>query len=219
MDQPRTNRAPGAGQRPGRLLSILAAGGLATSLAAGCSGVSLPGGGPPAGPVFSGDPCSLLTSSELEAAIGGGNVSGSPEPAHESSSDSACSWTLAAPGDPIGDSVNLTIKSPGGAADFASTRQFLELLQGSPNPSATATGSAAGSAPGSATDSTEPNGDLGISLQTVPGLGDDAFIGAAGTVYTIKGDIELELQLIAFDDPKTQQDTIDLLKQALARLP
>ena len=215
MDQPRTSRAPRARPRTGRLLSILAAGGLASSLAASCGGVSLPGGGPPAGPLFSGDPCSLLTTSELEAAIGGGNLSGSPEPAHESSSDFGCSWTLAAPGDPIGDSVNLTVKSPGGAADFASTRQFLELLQGSPDPSATSAGSAAGS--GAA--STEPDDDLGISLQAVPDLGDDAFVGAAGTVYTIKGDIELELQLIAFDDPKAEQDTIDLLKKALARLP
>jgi hypothetical protein len=215
MDQPRTNRAADDGQRPGRLLSILAAGGLATSLAAGCAGVSLPGGGPPGGPLFSGDPCALLTTSELETAIGGGNVSGSPEPAHESSSDFGCSWTLAAPGDPIGDSVNLTITSPGGAADFASTRQFLEQLQGSPDPSATGAGSAARSP----ADSSEPDGDLGISLQAVPGLGDDAFVGAAGTVYTIKGDIELELQLIAFDDPKAQQDTIDLLRKALARLP
>ncbi len=227
MDEPRTNRASGVGRRPGRLLAIFVAGGFASGLVAGCGGVSLPGGGPPAGPVFNADPCSLLTTSELEAAIGGGNVSGSPEPAHESSSDSGCSWTLTAPGDPIGDSVNLTIKSPGGAADFASTRQFLELLQGSPEPSAAPADSgagltpstAAGSPAGSPADSSEPDSDLGISLQTVPGLGDDAFVGAAGTVYTIKGDIELELQLIAFDDPKAEQDTIDLLKKALTRLP
>ena len=62
-------------------------------------------------------------------------------------------------------------------------------------------------------------GNIGISLQSVPGVGDDAFIGAAGTVYAVKGDTELSIQLIAFDDPKAAQDTIDLLKKAIARLP
>ena len=163
--------------------------------------------------MFSGDPCSLITTAELEAAIGGGNVSESPEPDRESG-ESSCSWTLDAPGNPVGDNVNLTIVSPGGAADFASTRQFLLALEGSANsadPSA---------AIATATSSIGPSdADLGISLQTLPGVGDDAFIGAAGTVYTLKGDTELELQLIAIDDPTAQQDTIDLLKKALARLP
>lgn len=208
MDRHPSNRDRAALRRPSALLLALAVAGLA----AGCSGLALPGGNPAGGPVFSGDPCSLITTAELEAAIGAGNVSESPEASHESPSDSGCSWTLNAPDNPVGDNANLTIKSPGGAADFASTRQFLQALQGglssivSPAPSAVA--------------SLAPDGgDLGISLQSVPGLGDDAFIGAAGTVYTIKGDTELELQLIAFDDPKAQQDTIDLLKKALARLP
>jgi hypothetical protein len=160
---------------------------------------------------FGGDPCSLLTTTELEEAIGGGNVSQSPAPTRESSTDAGCTWSLDSPDNPVGDNANLTIVSPGGAADFASTRQFLLALQGSPDPGATT--------PSSADSSEDPGNDLGISLQSVPGLGDDAFIGAAGTVYTIKGDTELELQLIAFDDPNAMQHTIDLLKKALARLP
>jgi hypothetical protein len=201
-----------AHRRPSRLLSMVASVALVTGLAAACGG----SGTAPGGPLFSGDPCSLISSAELEAAIGGGNVAQSPEPNHESSSDSGCSWTLDAPGNPVGDSANLTIKSPGGAADFASTRQFLLALQGSPDPTVSA-GLSAGQSddPGSSPD----GADLGISLQSVPGLGDDAFVGAAGTVYTIKGDTELGLQLIAFDDPKAQQDTIDLLKKAIVRLP
>lgn len=163
---------------------------------------------------FGGDPCALITTTELETAIGGGNVAQSPVPTRESSTDSGCTWSLDSPDNPVGDNANLTIVSPGGAADFASTRQFLIALQGSPDPSA-----AAAASTDSADSSQDPGDDLGISLQAVPGLGDDAFVGAAGTVYTIKGDTELELQLIAFDDPNALQHTIDLLKKALARLP
>jgi hypothetical protein len=199
MDRHPIKRAGDARRRPGpALLAIVVAG-----LLAAC--------GATVGPGFSGDPCSLITTAELEAAIGGGNVAQSPEPSRESSTDSGCAWTLNAPADPVGDTATLTIMSPGGAADFASTRQFLQALEGSPDPGATAS-PAAGSSLG-------PDAALGISLQSVPGLGDDAFVGAAGTVYTIKGDTELELQLIAFDDPNALQHTIDLLKKALARLP
>ncbi|HLY12821.1 MAG TPA: hypothetical protein VKR24_00605 [Candidatus Limnocylindrales bacterium] len=186
----------------------------AVVLLAGC------GSSAPAGPVFGGDPCSLITMAELQAAIGDANVAESPESSTESSTSSGCAWTLDSPNNPVPDNANLTIVSPGGAADFASTRAFLEALQGpSPSvaPSVPSTVAPAGSANPSANPSSEP--DLGISLQNVPGLGDDAFIGAAGTVYTIKGDTELELQLIAFDDPNVIQHTIDLLKKAVARLP
>ena len=107
--------------------------------------------------------------------------------------------------------VSLTIKAPGGKADFASTRQFLEALQGGLNSLVAPAESAIASFGLPA--------NIGISLQSVPGVGDDAFIGAAGTVYAIKGDTELSLQVIAFDDPTAQQDTIDLLKKAIARLP
>jgi hypothetical protein len=208
MDRHPTRRAGDGRRRPGFALLAIAV----VGLLAGCSGLGVPGAnGAPGGPGFTGDPCSLITTAELEAAIGGGNRSQSPEPNRESSSDSGCSWSFDSPGNPVGDNAELTVMSPGGAADFASTRQFLLALQGSPAPGGTAVAS---------TDSSpDPASDLGISLQTVPGLGDDAFVGAAGTVYTIKGDTELELQLIAFDDPDALQHTIDLLRKALARLP
>jgi hypothetical protein len=199
MDGHPSKRPDDMRRRPGPVLLALAVAGLI----AGC--------GAPVASGFGGDPCSLITTAELQAAIGGGNISQSPEPNRESSTDSGCAWSLDSPDNPVGDSANLTIVSPGGAADFASTRQFLLALQGSPGPEATGAGSPDASA--------DPGSDLGISLQNVPGLGDDAFVGAAGTVYTIKGDTELELQLIAFDDPNALQDTIDLLKKALARLP
>jgi hypothetical protein len=189
------------------------------------------GSSAPAGPAFTGDPCSLITMAELQAAIGDANVAESPEATTESSTSLGCAWTLDSPNNPVGDNANLTVVSPGGAADFASIRAFLQALQGpSPSvgpadstvasPDASADVTAGDSPSGSAGASPGPSeADLGISLQTVPGLGDDAFIGAAGTVYTIKGDTELALQLIAFDDPIAMQHTIDLLKKAVARLP
>jgi len=207
MDRYPTNRPAAARLRSLPALALIGAAGLVAACGAGAG----PASNLPSHPAFGGDPCSLLTTAELEAAIGGGSVSESPEADRESSSDAACSWTLDTPGDPIGDNVNLSVKSPGGAADFASTRQFLAGLQAS-------------SSPGTSGPTPSPNGspdptDLEISLQSLPGVGDDAFIGAAGTVYAIKGDTELELQLIIVDDPTAQQDTIDLLKKALARLP
>ena len=216
-------RYPGNRPVAPRLRSLPAVGliGIA-GLLAGCGASS--GSTLPSHPTFSGDPCSLLTSAELETAIGGGSTAESPEADRESSSDAACSWTLDVPGDPVGDNVNLSVKSPGGAADFASTRAFLIGLQASSSPGAGGSPGSAGSggpsASSSATTSAEPGAtDLEISLRSLPSVGDDAFIGAADTVYAIKGDTELELQLIIADDPTAQQDTIDLLKKALARLP
>ena len=131
-------RAGDAHRRPGFALLAIAV----VGLVAGCGGLPLPGAnGAPAGPGFTGDPCSLIMTAELEAAIGGGNVSQSPDPNRESSSDSGCSWSLDSPDNPVGDNADLTVMSPGGAADFASTRQFLLALQGSPAPGGTAAAS------------------------------------------------------------------------------
>ncbi len=129
----------------------------------------------------------------------------SPAPTRPARGPSTCPATRSAT------TSTCPIKSPGGAADFASTRAFLVGLQASSSP---------GLSGAPATTSAEPGAtDLEISLKSLPGVGDDAFIGAAGTIYAIKGDTELELQLISADDPTAQQDTIDLLKKALARLP
>lgn len=209
MDRTQANRSSAARPDPRPLLAVVAL----AALLAGCAGLSVPGvgGGGVTGPAFTGDPCALITSAEIETTIGNGNVSESPEPNHESATDSGCAWTLDSPGNPVSDNVSLTIKAPGGKADFVSTRQFLAAFQGGLNSLVAPAESAIASFGLPA--------NIGISLQSVPGLGDDAFIGAAGTVYAIKGDTELSLQLIAFDDSKAQQDTIDLLKKAVGRLP
>lgn len=193
---------------------VVLTGAAVVGLLAGCSGPpgaaagsngNGPGGAP--GAAFTGDPCSLITTVEIEAAVGGGNKSESPAPYHNSTTESGCGWTLDLPGQPNNDTINLTVKAPGGRADFDSTRKFLQGFQGGLN-SLVAPAQSLGLP-----------GNLGISLESVPGVGDDAFIGAAGTVYAVKGDTELSIQLVAFDDPKAAQDTIDLLKKAVARLP
>ena len=199
MNRPRT------GFKLGVLTAVAAAG-----LLAGCAGATAPapstgGNGPggPAGAAFTGDPCSLITTAEIEAAIGGGNKSESPAAYHTSQTESGCTWALDLPGNPNNDNLGIKVTAPGGKADFASTRAFLQGSQGGLNSIVAPAGSS----------------DIGISMQSIPGVGDDAFIGAAGTVYAVKGDTELSIQLVAFDDPKSAQDTIDLLKKAIARLP
>jgi hypothetical protein len=52
-----------------------------------------------------------------------------------------------------------------------------------------------------------------------PGLGDDAFVGAAGAIYAVKGDTEVTLQIIAFSDPKAQEHAVALAKLVLGKLP
>lgn len=207
IDQTQVHRPGSDGARRHALLVALAT----ASLVVGCAGLSVPGigDGAPAA-AFSGDPCSLLTSAEIEAVIGNGSTSGSPEPAHESATESNCQWSLQAAGNPVTEIVSLTIKAPGGRADFTSNRQFLSSLEGSPGSPAAATESETASAGLPA--------DIGISLQSLPGVGDDAFIGAAGTIYAIKNDTEVSLQLIVPGDPNAQQETIDLLKKAIKRL-
>jgi len=198
----------------GRVVLIAAA---AVGLLGACNGpgpVASSGGsgtGGAAGAAFTGDPCSLVTTAEIEAAVGGGNTSESPAPYHNSATESGCNWTLDLPGQPNNDTMSLTVKAPGGKADFDSTRKFLQGFQGGLNSLVAPAQSDLASF--------GLSGNLGISLESVPGVGDDAFVGAAGTVYAIKGDTELSIQLIAFDDPKAAQDTIDLLKKAIARLP
>jgi hypothetical protein len=205
MESIHTIRSSAASRRPGVLLFAIISG----VLVAACAGP-----GTPTAPPFTGDPCSLITSADLEAVFGTGFPAASPESSHESATDSSCRWTLQSSSNPAGDHLTLDVKVPGGKADFSSVRQFLAALQGGP-------GSAglSGASGGPAVSSIGTPGGSGISLPSLPGVGDDAFIGAAGTVYALKGDTDVTLQLIALDDPRAQQDTIDLIKKALDRLP
>jgi hypothetical protein len=202
MDSTQTIRSVAASLRARVLLfGIISAG-----LVAACAGSSSPTASP-----FTGDPCTLIATADLEAVFGTAMPVARPESGHESATDSTCRWTIQSSGNGTDDHLTLDVNVPGGKADFSSYRQFLAGLLGGPV-SPGAAGSPAASGLGS------PGGS-GISLPSLPGVGDDAFIGAAGTVYALKGDTEVTLQLIALDDPRAQQDTIDLIKKALDRLP
>lgn len=188
---------------------VLAVGAITMAVLAGCAGLTVPnvggnGAGGPAGPAFTGDACSLITAAEFEAAMGTGQQAASPEPGSAS-----CSWTFQSAGSLIPDEAEVRVTSPGGKADFNLARQITGAIGGGLNSLAAPIDTELAS--------------LGISnligVQNLTGVGDDAFIGAAGTVYAIKGDTEVSLQLLAFDDPQAQQHAIDLIKKALARLP
>jgi hypothetical protein len=63
------------------------------------------------------------------------------------------------------------------------------------------------------------NANIGISGQTIPRLGGDAFVGAAAAIDAAKGDTEVTLQLIAFSDRKAQEHAVALAKLVLGKLP
>jgi hypothetical protein len=190
------------------LAGALAVGAATMALLAGCAGLTAPNvagnGGGPAGPAFTGDACSLITAADFAAAMGNSQQTASPEPGSAS-----CSWTFTSPDNLIPDEAEVRVTSPGGKADFNLARQITGALGGGLNSFVAPIDTALASL---------GIGNL-IGVQNLTGVGDDAFIGAAGTVYAIKGDTEVSLQLLAFDDPQAQQHAIDLVKKALARLP
>jgi hypothetical protein len=204
---------PGGGRRA-RLGAVAA---LAVVLAAGCGlsglGTGGGGGGGAGGPEFKGDPCLLITAAEIQSVLGSApDGSSSTMPVN---GEGHCEWTaegdLTGPAFDFGWGMQLDVKSPGGRQDFLETRQFMGLLKNPLNSLVAPAESGAASF--------GINANIGISGATIPGLGDDAFVGAAGAIYTIKGDTEVTLQLIAFSDPKAQEHAVALTKLALNKLP
>ncbi len=216
---PRRSAFDPAGGRRARLGAVAA---LAVVLAAGCglSGLGAGGGaggggaGGGGGPVFSGDPCTLLTTAEIQSVLGSA-PSGSTTTMAGAGRDAHCEWTaegdLTGPTFDFGWGMQLDVKSPGGKQDFLETRQFMGLLKNPLNSLVAPAESGAASFGIIA--------NIGISGQAIPGLGDDAFVGAAGAIYTIKGDTEVTLQLIAFSDAKAQEHAVALTKLVLNKLP
>jgi hypothetical protein len=208
-----------AGSRRARLAAVAA---LAVVLAAGCglSGLGAGGGGGGGagggggGPAFSGDPCLLLTTAEIQSVLGS-PPDGSSTTMPGAGRDAHCEWTaegdLTGPTFDFGWGMQLDVKSPGGRQDFLETKQFMSVLKNPLNSLVAPAESGAASFGIIA--------NIGISGQAIPGLGDDAFVGAAGAIYTIKGDTEVTLQLIAFSDAKAQEHAVALTKLVLNKLP
>ena len=203
----------------GRRARLGAVAALIVVLAAGCGLGGLgagggDGGGGGAGPAFAGDPCLLITAAEIQSVLGSA-PDGSTTTMAGPGRDAHCEWTaegdLTGPTFDFGWGMQLDVKSPGGRQDFLDTRQFMTLLKNPLNSLVAPAESGAASF--------GINANIGISGQAIPGLGDDAFVGAAGAIYTIKGDTEVTLQLIAFSDPKAQEHAVALAKLVLNKLP
>ena len=215
VSTPRRPAFDPAGGRRARLCAVAA---MAVVLAAGCglSGLGTgggTGGGGAGGPEFTSDPCLLITAAEIQAVLGSApDGSSSTMPVN---GEGHCEWTnegdLTGPTFDFGWGMQLDVKSPGGRQDFLETRQFMNLLKNPLNSLVAPAESGAASF--------GINANIGISGQAIPGLGEDAFVGAAGAIYTIKGDTEVTLQLIAFSDPKAHEHAVALTKLVLNKLP
>jgi len=214
VSTPRRPAFDPAGGRRARLCAVAA---LAVVLAAGCglSGLGTGGGtgGGAGGSEFTGDPCLLISAAEIQSVLGSApDGSSSTMPVN---GEGHCEWTnegnLTGPTFDFGWGMQLDVKSPGGRQDFLETRQFMALLKNPLNSLVAPAESGAASF--------GINANIGISGQAIPGLGEDAFVGAAGAIYTIKGDTEVTLQLIAFSDPKAQEHAVALTKLVLNKLP
>jgi hypothetical protein len=214
-----TPRPPVFDPAGGRRARLCAATAMAVVLAAGCglSGLGTgggTGGGGAAGPEFTSDPCLLITAAEIQSVLGSA-PDGSTTTMAGPGRDAHCEWTnegdLTGPTFDFGWGMQLDVKSPGGRQDFLETRQFMNLLKNPLNSLVAPAESGAASF--------GINANIGISGAAIPGLGDDAFLGAAGAIYTIKGDTEVTLQLIAFSDPKAQEHAVALTRLVLNKLP
>jgi hypothetical protein len=214
-----TPRRPEFGPAGGRRARLGAVTALAVVLAAGCglSGLGAGGGGAgggAVGPAFTGDPCLLLTPAEIQSVLGSAPSGSTTTPAGPGR-DAHCEWTaegdLTGPTFDFGWGMQLDVKSPGGRQDFIETRQFMGIFKNPLNSLVAPAESGAASF--------GINANIGISGEAIPGLGDDAFVGAAGAIYTIKGDTEVTLQLIAFSDAKAQEHAVALTKLVLSKLP
>jgi hypothetical protein len=190
------------------------------ALIAACSGTSAPAGGgggggaSPAGGAGAGaavtNACALLTAADIQTVVGHAVASTSPV---ESQPDQpGCSWSWDSG---IGaNDVTLTVVSPGGRADFDSTRQFDLKFAGG----LSSLGSAAASeAAPLSSDLAQNLGDV-FKVGDVAGLGDAAFMGPGTTIYAVKGDTEIQLQILDVIDDGIPAKTIQLAKIVLGHL-
>ena len=194
---------------------------LAVTLAlvlAGCGGSSGPaggggsgngGGGGGGGAVIT-DACSLLTATDIQNVVGHAVATSSPF--QDQPGQPGCSWSW--PSDTGNDNVSLTVVSPGGRADFDSTRAFdLKFAGGLSSLGAAAASEAAPISSGLA----EGLGNI-FQVGDVAGLGDAAFMGPGVTIYAVKGDTEIQIQLLDVTDTPIPDKTIQLAKIVLGRL-
>jgi hypothetical protein len=188
---------------------------------AGCGGASIPapgggGGGGGGGSATGGggaavsNACSLLTATDIQNVVGHAVATSSPF--QDQPGQPGCSWSWAS--ETGNDDVSLTVVSPGGRADFDSTRQFdLKFAGGLSSLGAAAASEAAPISSGLA----EGLGNV-FQVGDVAGLGDAAFMGPGVTIYAVKGDTEIQLQILDVIDTGIPDKTIQLAKIVLGHV-
>ncbi len=185
----------------------------------GCSGAgaaTLPMGGGGGGSGGNGggaavaDACALLNAAEVQSTVG--HAVATTAPFQDQPGQPGCTWSW--PSDTGTDNVSLQVVSPGGKADFASTRSFdIGFMGGMQSLGAAAASEAAPISSSLA----QGVGDL-FKVGDVAGLGDAAFMGPGQTLYVVKGDIEIQLQILDVTDPGIMDKTTQLAKIILGRL-
>ncbi len=183
----------------------------------GCAGLSVPAppntggsGGNAGGGATVTDACALLTTAEVQSTVG--HAVTTTTPFQSQPEQPGCTWSW--PSDTGTDNVSLQVVSPGGNADFASTRSFLTgFAGGMQSLGAAAASEAAPISSGLA----QGVGNL-FKVGDVSGLGDAAFMGPGQTLYAVKGDTEIQVQILDVTDPGIMDKTTQLVKIILGRL-
>ncbi len=183
----------------------------------GCAGLSMPAlpnsggsGVNAAGGATVTDACVLLTAAEVQSTVG--HTVATTAPFQYQPGQPGCTWSWLS--DTGTDNVSLQVVSPGGKADYDSTRSF---LTGFPAGIQSLGAAAAREAAPLSSSLAQGVGNL-FKTGDVSGLGDAAFMGPGQTLYVVKGDTEIQLQILDVTDPGIMVKTTQLARIILGRL-
>ena len=196
-------------RRPGAAAVLPLVVAFIASACSGGGGASSPGGGGGGGATVT-DACAMLTAAEVQTAVG--HAVATTEPFQNQPGQPGCTWSW--PSDIGTDDVSLQVVSPGGKADYDSTRSFLIGFAGGLQ----SLGAAAASEAAPLSSSLAQGVGNLFATGDVAGLGDSAFMGPGQTLYVVKGDTEIELQILDVTDSGIMDKTTQLAKIILGRL-
>ena len=199
-------------RRPGAAAVLPLVVAFIASACSGGGGASSPGGGggiAGAGAAVT-DACALLTAGEVQSTVG--HAAATTAPFQNQPGQPGCTWSW--PSDTGTDDVSLQVVSPGGKADYDSTRSFLIGFAGGLQ----SLGAAAASEAAPLSSSLAQGVGNLFASGDVSGLGGAAFMGPGQTLYVVKGDTEIQLQILDVTDPDIMDKTTQLAKIILGRL-
>ena len=187
------------------LIAAVFVGGCSSSASAAPASQSGGGGGGQPSSVNAGgstvtDACKLLTGAEIQGVIGYAVTK--TEAFQDTPGHPGCTWSWPSTTGDSTDNMSIQVTSPGGKADFASTRSFIESFNKG----------LASAAPSLASDA----GNL-FQASDLAGVADAAFMGDGFVLYVVKGDTEFKLQP-AFLDSDVQGKLVKLAKIVAGRL-